>query len=535
MPPSPPTPCKRPDEYSPARVREGISYARTILKGSRKVTPITDKLLHLYANACGDLLHEFTRRAMGEDVSDTEMKASKREVYDHEQLLAKNDFLRGITSKEEREHIILGQSLLKLRRFEYQARYGNYFQKLVVELRVKANAHSIPGAERLTGNRKWIIINDEVEKELNDIDQLTPKIEKDPKLMGKHVLSEQTLDKVPTIKAIYKTCEIINFDWREMIMAIRSYSDRNLLMHNGLDQLLNDGNVTALAERIYKDLWDLPKVFSAEFAADEVMLESILGQLIAMWFEQPPDTEDEPTRWYPTEALKAELSNRRQGVKSRRSLENQVAAAAAAPKPEEKKAAAMLSKKIAREEYDLQLLEAMIEPPALALPDPHKIGAMPKGGGKRPASSLSSISDEDARKLRKKHSDAFGKMQSAWREGSVRFAGSSMKMIRDGRELGRRQAGYHAIWGISPEHPDLMVEPLPNPRSSSIGAVPAQAGGSMRPPATIPERHAAPTSSGSGQPTLPPPPSQPGDWELIYSQRRGGYVWIDHSSSKIVQ
>jgi hypothetical protein len=133
--------------------------------------------------------------------------------------------------------------------------------------------------------------------------KLATGLKNETKAPNSTMLVKTTLEMFPTIHTIYQVCQIINFDWRSTVFAIRAYSDRNETMHSRLDLLLDEGMPQATAELLFEDLHDLPKVFSSDQAAEETILESVVGGLIARWFDKPEHTQIPPNAWHAKEEL----------------------------------------------------------------------------------------------------------------------------------------------------------------------------------------------------------------------------------------
>ena len=115
--PTPPVPCQDPSEYTFERVLEGLRYARTLLERqpkARKVSPLTEKLLGLYASACDAYLDQ------PEGASAEEIFEARIEINNYEATFNKNQFLKQLPSAQRQT--LLGD-VVRLRQLEFYARY----------------------------------------------------------------------------------------------------------------------------------------------------------------------------------------------------------------------------------------------------------------------------------------------------------------------------------------------------------------------------------------------------------------------------
>jgi hypothetical protein len=148
--------------------------------------------------------------------------------------------------------------------------------------------------------------------------KLAVGLKNETKAPNSTMLVKTTLEMFPTIHTIYQVCQIINFDWRSTVFAISAYSDRNETMHSRPDLLLDEGVPQAIAELLFEDLHDLPKVFSSDQAAEETILESVVGGLIARWFDKPEHTQIQPNAWHARKSCRTYWRNEGPGVRLRK-------------------------------------------------------------------------------------------------------------------------------------------------------------------------------------------------------------------------
>lgn len=236
----------------------------------------------IYLAACRQYLDEEVI-----NFPDTPKHALLSEIRDYEKKMSEDSWSDAMTDEETRR---FHSSLIKLRRYEYYARYGDFTQRLAHELRVAAAAAGTDLWENLSRSQPWSVISQKLMEE-----------ESQWKRWGTH----HGTDKVSTSYAVYMACLTIGMDFDTMTSVIRVYGARNQALHNHLGTMLAKGNTLGVAMMIAADLNDLSSVIPIQLQDHETHMRAILIELRDRWFEV--DMSDSLRPWIPKQAFLDEM------------------------------------------------------------------------------------------------------------------------------------------------------------------------------------------------------------------------------------
>lgn len=284
----PPEPEALREDYTLERVREGIDYANQRMDSTNRPSPNLAKLLATYKSACQDFLIRSGCETGFEEWSKT---ALLREIQTYEENMS---ILHYFLNSDDEETQSFKASLLKLRRYQYYARYGDYARNLAGKLRITACAEEAEDWELLSREHPWKILSE--------------KLKEEQPIYKKYGLSKK-IDKIQTTRFVRFACMTLGADFVQMKEAIFTCGDREHALCSNVGNLLEIGEYSKLAQMISEDLNDLSSIFPLELKHEETIIRAILLQLKERWFEIEQD--DHPfyppaSSWEPTKKLKNE-------------------------------------------------------------------------------------------------------------------------------------------------------------------------------------------------------------------------------------
>lgn len=284
----PPQPELLLESYTIERVQEGVAYAEQRMCSTNVPSPNVTKLLATYKSACQDFLIRSGSETGFEEWTKT---ALLKEIRTYEERMPEIFWFTRIDDEETQS---FQASLLKLRRFQYYARYGDYAQKLASKLRITPCEEKAEDWELLSREYPWRILSD--------------KLREEKPIWKKHRMSAKA-DRVQTTRYVRNACIILGADFDQMEQAIHTRGDRNEALCSSVGTLLEKGLCSKLAEMISTDLNDLSSIFPLELKHEETLIRAILLELKDRWFliEQ----EDHPfyppaSSWQPRGRLRDE-------------------------------------------------------------------------------------------------------------------------------------------------------------------------------------------------------------------------------------
>ena len=279
----PPRPENLTQDYTVERVREGLNYAeRRLHSTNRKPSPNLSKLLAIYKSACEHYLLE------SENGVEAKFKHPLlTEIRTYEEEMATDSWFKNTDSQEMQRY---KESLLKLRRYQYYARYGDYARRLAHKLRITACQEKIEDWDLISREWQWKAISDKIREE---------------KSRWEGPGSYEGIGDVRTTRTVYQTCMALGANFDQMLVAIHTYGDRNEALHTSIENLMKTRNYPGLAEQISTDLNDLSSIIPIDLKNEETIMRAILLELRDRWFSIEQDDILQPSwrSWFPKQAL----------------------------------------------------------------------------------------------------------------------------------------------------------------------------------------------------------------------------------------
>jgi hypothetical protein len=286
---SPPQPETTPSKYTKERVQEGIDYASArLLSTSRKPSPTTQKALAEYALACEDFLKE-------------ESLEKLVDIRRMEQDLCEKKFLQALKDETQQE---LTTSLQELRRYQFLEQYGDYLEQACRKLKIAATKHHTSEWESLAHGQKWTTISQNLKEEETE--------------WKKSYYTHE--DRVKTTIAVKAACQHIGIDYDQAVKSLHLYAERNEKFHNSFNHDIERGKFSEVAHTLYNDLLEVERVCSLADVKEQILLETLIEELIESWFDR--FLPYEPSSWVPKQALLDEAVGKNPEQRRARAAEN---------------------------------------------------------------------------------------------------------------------------------------------------------------------------------------------------------------------
>lgn len=191
----PPRPELHPKDYSDARVRAGIDFAdRRLRSVKRKPSPILQKLLLIYKGACSEFLYQKERKF--ENVRQNKLLS---EIRNYEEEMARRPWVNAVGDEFTGS---LQRELIKLRRLQFFARYGDYTQRVAHQLRNSSRRAQTENWREISGAFQWSDISQRITVEGDHWE-----------LYG----SSKGIDDVKTTYAVYQSCQQTGLDFKQAL------------------------------------------------------------------------------------------------------------------------------------------------------------------------------------------------------------------------------------------------------------------------------------------------------------------------------
>lgn len=338
-----PRPEQSLERYTESRIQAGMEYAtRRLESTTRKPSPNQEKLLVIYRLACEGFLNQ--SKAGFQHESKVQLLS---EIRAYEEDISNHSWMK-VTADEKKQE--MRDEILKLRRFQYYARYGDYAQGIARELGDKTRVQDSEKREKLSGQFRWAEISEQIRKEEDHWETYG---------------SGNGLEEIETSYAVWKGCHAAGVDFDQTVSAIHTYGARNTAVPSDLHDLVVEGYYCDIAMTLYKDLNDLTGTMPIDLLDHEMYMRATLVELREKWFQIDEDDTRRPFSWFPTQAFREEYRGYKKSTKeaSRQKHEADVA-----------HGAVIRLEELNGEEQLLQQLS--IEPQANALPVP---GPLPQG------------------------------------------------------------------------------------------------------------------------------------------------------------
>lgn len=174
---------------------------------------------------------------------------------------------------EERE---IKESLLKLKLFEYFARYGDYFAYQSSRIQKVAEEMKVEGWEILKGY--WTGIAKDIQEEMALA-----------KLNGNKLVYPSASKRAAMLVATAKSMGVAS---DSLITSIMAYGEQNSPVHSSIDEFLQKKQYSAVAKLLWQDEKDLPLLMPPERSEEKEALLQIIVALREDIFDIEPGEED---------------------------------------------------------------------------------------------------------------------------------------------------------------------------------------------------------------------------------------------------
>jgi hypothetical protein len=283
----PPKPQKDCGEYDEKRLRVGLKYADWTLRNStRKVSPIGQRGLMIYKEACARLLDLDNGETRDDDDGENTVQEVRDEylstVRMYERSIQYTACLR-ITRTEDAQ--ALQDELVKLQRLAFYARYGDILAMACRQLKSEAEAKKVEGWQTLS-KTYWTDVNKTLIKE---------------KSLWKKVMKGEPLHaECPTHMAISQACMTVGFSDENMYAIIDHYATRNELLHSDMIPFIKAGKYHTLQKRLHDDFCDIPLVVAPVEGVQSELMITLLNTMIDHWFDRDTDDLYNYEAWVPS-------------------------------------------------------------------------------------------------------------------------------------------------------------------------------------------------------------------------------------------
>ena len=277
--PERPVPEVNPSLYTTERLQQSLAYAQKFL-ARRDISPRSELFMYLYKEELKDALNAETSEEREEHAT---------MIMVEERLIRDKAFLRPLKSVQRAE---LEDELLKLREFQYCARYGDYMKIIPTRLSLHASQNKSEKWQLISGNKYWSDIARNLQTEEDARQEAIRK---------GSVLDPVKLD---TTAAVSTACFELGISEKLAVCSIMEYGTWNLQVHRDLVDLRRDGKYPLLANILCADRDELSSTFSeVRSETDLACLRTIIQTEIDTWFDISLNP-DHPDEWVPTTALR---------------------------------------------------------------------------------------------------------------------------------------------------------------------------------------------------------------------------------------
>ena len=242
----PPQPEKHIQQYTHHRVVNALEYADVTLRHpTRKLTPLAERALKIYKDACVGFLSLKENEYLDEEEVQILKEDLVSKIRTYEGSSAFRGFMTPLNSSTAQE---LQDKILELKRVEIYTRYEDLLAAPCKTLRVRSEAEKTEGWFNLS-KLYWTTIDEKISRERQaymDVMRGLPT----------HKGCETTL----TVAA---ACRRIGVGEDDTIAIIHMYAERNRCMHASLETMIQEGKFDDLKNQLSRDANDLPAVLPA--------------------------------------------------------------------------------------------------------------------------------------------------------------------------------------------------------------------------------------------------------------------------------
>lgn len=255
-----------PDDYTIPKIIERLEYAKRVEK--RNISPRLEIFLQLYKDAAENALLV---------KNEIDRKQFCKQLHRYDKFIHHNGFMN---KKPTEQQQTLEQQLLKLKKLEYYARYGDFFVMELAALKESA-----------------ILLRTENHKELQQYwTVMNTKMQMERKLFEQEGLALEP-GRMPTLLAIWNAAIEVRLPTDRVEWVIKQYAERNLLVHSTVTELIQVGHWSQLAELLYNDEKDLCLVISPGMQEDIEKLSAVIRSLQNKFFIVEEGDENDPLTW----------------------------------------------------------------------------------------------------------------------------------------------------------------------------------------------------------------------------------------------
>ncbi|KAH8171367.1 hypothetical protein LIA77_08134 [Sarocladium implicatum] len=178
--------------------------------------------------------------------------------------------------------------LAELRRYEFAARYGNYFAHVCKQVKRTARLEQTSYFSQITGwNQLWTDITEAINQE------------EDKWMQYRFHDRTVTREQVKTTLAVYEASVAIGLDFKDIKACIALYPDRNSLFHTSIDNLIRMGEFGEMKRILARDLQDLPLVTPKHLAEQIPLVQQVIESIIDQYFTRDPNRPNDSFWWNP--------------------------------------------------------------------------------------------------------------------------------------------------------------------------------------------------------------------------------------------
>ncbi|MCJ1403018.1 hypothetical protein MMC11_006240 [Xylographa trunciseda] len=258
-------------DYTDARIRQSLQFAVYRLN-HRRLTPNSERIIEQYKKDSKAAL-------LAEDTGDRNKHIGA--IQSFESLLSIQPFLR----EEDPELVKFQQEILKLRRFMYLARYGDYFSVQVTKIRCLSGDNETEGYETLSAQYQWTKIAKSIREETAEKADWTV------------LPRNNTVANLRVTSAVRIACNGLGIKIEPIFWAIQQCAKRNTAVYDDIQSTLDKCQWSDLARKLKQDLDELPAVVSPKDEQDLKHLRSILEEIRDEWFDIAGPNPEDPSTW----------------------------------------------------------------------------------------------------------------------------------------------------------------------------------------------------------------------------------------------
>jgi hypothetical protein len=285
----PPKPLLQTSDYTKTRFKEGIIFAETLLRNTkRKTSPIGMHCATIYKEACARLLDMDEDGEIYEEEPDTLDAVRKEWISDLRVYEREMQYMACLSLTHTENAQQLEDEIIQLQRYKFYARYGDIFEQLCKQLKKNAERLQVAGWQALQ-SKYWSRI------------QYNLQIEE--KAFQMYLKGEKCEEEFPTHLAVKYACQSVGFEMDEMLVIIKRYATRNTLLHSNITPLIKEGKFDTLKSTLNQDLSDVNNLTTEAEGVTGDILKAIIFKMIQTWYTISPGDEGNPEAWIASTAL----------------------------------------------------------------------------------------------------------------------------------------------------------------------------------------------------------------------------------------